>query len=351
MNKETSVLTIGPSLVDFEFNLTGKSERYDAVTKYLEVNPGEWKLIPQEEQLEEIIELLLGQKLPTGLDDILALQKQHNFEITAGSSNLGVLAALDQKDRTNSTFMSAVGKNNISIDPFSSFFSRSLDNYGIKHLKSEIHGKNPIGIVLSMVDKPDKILLTHPGVGYEVESSLCKPKDFNLLHVEAYELRDGKIADTIDYLIKNTDSKVSIGLGNSKIINGKLKTKILSYIEQGKVDILMANEYEITELLDLKKELLSVEEISQLNIKYKIPHIMITLGERGISAFSNGKFAYSKAQEAINIKNTSGAGDTAAGVFISGILNNHELPDILKNATYYASRVLEIYGNKLPKGR
>jgi sugar/nucleoside kinase (ribokinase family) len=78
---------------------------------------------------------------------------------------------------------------------------------------------------------------------------------------------------------------------------------------------------------------------------------MITLGKRGISAFSNGQFAYSKAQEVRNIKNTSGAGDTAAGVFISGILNNQGLPEILKSATYYASRVLETYGNKLPEGR
>jgi sugar/nucleoside kinase (ribokinase family) len=351
MSKESSVLTIGPSLVDFEFNLTEKKQQYDNITKYLNVSPGEWKLIPQEEELKDIIEILIGQKLPTELDKILALQKDNCFELTAGSTNLGVLAALNKKQRVNSTFVSTIGTDGKSIDPLSSFFSNSLKKYGINHQKSVICGRNPTGIVLSMNNQTDKILLTHPGVSYNLDLPSIKSTDFEVLHVEAYELREGKIAETIDNLINEAGIKVSIGLGNYKIIDVKLKSKILNYIEQGKVDILLANEQEIIKLLGLEKESISVDEISQLYLRYKIPHIMITLGERGITAFNNTKFAYSKAQEVDNIKNTSGAGDTAAGVFISGIIDNQELPQILKDATYYAARVLEVYGNKLPNGR
>lgn len=350
MGKEniSSILTIGPSLVDFHFNLTGKNERYNEVTKYLDIGPGEWKLIPEEEELQHILRLLLGQNLPTELDDILALQNKYQFELATGSTNLGVLSALDKDQRLNSTFMSTIGTDGKSIDPLSSFFTNSLESYGIKHRKLVVPGKNPTGIVLSMNNQIDRILLTYPGISYDLDLPPNEVKNFDLLHIDAYELRDGKIAQTIDNIINNTDIKVAVGLGNYKIIEGKLKTKILNYIDQGKVNILLGNEQEIIELLGFEKSSLSLEEISQLDLKNKVPHIMITLGERGIAAFSNGNFAYSKAQEVSNIKNTSGAGDTAAGVFISGILKNQELPEILKKSTYCAARVLEMYSNKLP---
>ncbi len=50
---------------------------------------------------------------------------------------------------------------------------------------------------------------------------------------------------------------------------------------------------------------------------------------------------------ATQIVNTSGAGDTAAGVFFAGLLAGDAADDVLRRATDLAARVLQVRSSRL----
>jgi sugar/nucleoside kinase (ribokinase family) len=49
--------------------------------------------------------------------------------------------------------------------------------------------------------------------------------------------------------------------------------------------------------------------------------------------------------------NSTGAGDIAAGVFLSGILNNEPIKKTLSLAAYYSALVLKAYNGRFTNGR
>lgn len=354
MTKEQKVASIGPGMVDMAFDMTKRPQEYQTALEILETQPGGWRSIEDSQQFNELMELLIGRILPKTLEDLVSLQTEKQFELIAGSSNLGTLVALTETLRRQSAFISAVGSSDGKIpDYLSRFFTRSLQTLGITHYYEVHKGCSPTGVVLGMKDENDKVLAIYPGVMSELSvfpETVCQP---DVVQVDAYELRKQPIGRVIEKTIISGRYKIALGLGNPAILKGGLRDQVLSYIQNSRLTFLTGNEQEFIQLLGISTSHLEKDIFGEIAGELPVPHVLITLDERGLVALHQGKVHFQAAFPVpkTEIINTSGAGDTAAGVFIAGILEGTEIQTILRESVYFASQVLKLPGSRLPTGR
>ncbi len=350
MSKE--LITLGPALVDVVADLTRRPQDYYAILDGLHAGPGDWVPIADEYQLNQILGIL-GQQLAFSLSqDFFALAQTPQISIEAGSTGLGMVSAFTPNQRRQTSVVTSIGSpDGQQPDQISTFFSSAVKDLGARHDTVPVRGINPIGLVLATADSTDKVLANFAGVAHELPwlpESVQSPR---VLHIDAYELREGTLAQRANELIRSGTAPIALGLGNPQIIHGKLKAKIQEYVNDGLITYLMGNSEEYRLAFDLGPTDLEPAKLPQLGLQTKVPHILITLGAEGMAAFDRGQFAHVESKKPARIVNTSGAGDTAAGVFLSGILKNKPLEQILREATFYAAQVLGVPGNRLPEGR
>lgn len=342
------VVSIGIPLVNIEFDLHGRDDVYDQACALLGTGAGKWAPIESHATFSTAYRLLSGQTSRSRNAD--GTTYDASVIITAGSTGLDTLAALPPEQRQKSAIVSATARTEAGDeDVLSEFFSRSVGQLGLTHYKTPIQGANPSVFILSSVDRPEKAMATYPGVGQEL-SALPDNLQAKIVHVDAYELRQGPIARLISQVIDSRQFHIALGLGTANILEEPLRGKIMDYIKGGKIHILLGNHEEFKALLGAEEDIDEVTAQS-LAIRGLVPHILITLGAKGMCVFRDGEYYHQPAYPVSSVISTAGAGDTAAGVFISGILDNKPARVTLKEAAFYAAQVLTVRGSKLPDGR
>jgi sugar/nucleoside kinase (ribokinase family) len=80
-----------------------------------------------------------------------------------------------------------------------------------------------------------------------------------------------------------------------------------------------------------------------------VPYALMTFGIEGMAAHWKGRYVYAPAVELDPdlIVNTSGAGDTAAGGFVAGIVEKRDPVEVLASCTSLASDVLRTHSSRL----
>ena len=108
------------------------------------------------------------------------------------------------------------------------------------------------------------------------------------------------------------------------------------------LDIIFANEQEITSLIDAK----SFEEVILFSKQVK-KNIIITRGEKGAISISNGELIECGAQKNLNIKDLTGAGDLFAAGYLHGIINNLSIKECLIKGTELSSKIIQKIGARI----
>jgi fructokinase len=105
-------------------------------------------------------------------------------------------------------------------------------------------------------------------------------------------------------------------------------------------DVLKVNEDELAELLDRPVTLTRIEEAArELSQRTQCPTICVTAGSAGAGILRNGSWCWVDAQ-AINVRDTIGAGDSFLAAVIHGLLaKSDSLTEILRFATRLAAYV------------
>ena len=93
---------------------------------------------------------------------------------------------------------------------------------------------------------------------------------------------------------------------------------------QNKLDIIFANEQEITSLIDAK----SFKEIVTFSKQIK-KNVVITRGDKGALSILDNELIECDAQKNLNIKDLTGAGDLFAAGYLHGIINNLSVKESL----------------------
>ena len=137
---------------------------------------------------------------------------------------------------------------------------------------------------------------------------------------------------------KAAGRKVSFTLSDSFCIS-RHRDDFLRLIEDGKIDILFANEAEIVELAGKADFDEAVAEVSPY-----VPILVVTRSEKGAIAVEDGARARVRAEKIDALVDTTGAGDLFAAGFLVGQARGLDLEQSLKLGAIAAAEVIQHYG-------
>ena len=315
---------IAPALSDILF--LSDDYTYHKLLELLKLSPGDWYPVSSIEEFENIL-----LRLP--LKDQLPL----NQSMKAGSSILDAISAFPRELREQSCMVTSAGNSNNSISQQSiNTFTITATRLGIHHKTIITNGSNPVGLVLTSEHSPEKVLLTYKGVSHQLRIS-SEELDSEYLLIDAYELTEGQIAESIDSLIRSKKYKVVLSLGNVSILKGKLLLQLQEYVKSNMIHCLSGNKDEFDKICP---QLRTYADIRNVDLFNHVPYILLTLGKKGLVGFFHNEMIFHKAYPSKKIISTSGAGDIALGVFVSGIIKKVHHDKIMKDCAYYASRIL-----------
>ena len=190
------------------------------------------------------------------------------------------------------------------------------DSYLIDYLKENGINRDLVSLeedhtghaIIQVAKDGSNAIIVEPGVNHKISNEFIS-KSINNFGAGDYIVLQNEISN-LNYAIEASHKK-----GMISILNPSPITESLSMVNLGFVDYLILNEIEL--LMIAKKETID-EGIEELNKLYPSLKIVLTLGDKGSKYFSSEE---SFSIESLKIKpiDTSGAGDTFCGYFVSGL--------------------------------
>ena len=171
----------------------------------------------------------------------------------------------------------------------------------------------------------------------DVGSDVIKRSEIILL--EGYLWDEGEPKKAFDKAINNAN-KVAMSLSDQFCVD-RHKPHFLNLV-QNKLDIIFANEQEITSLIEAKNFDEVINFSKQLN---KL--VIVTRGEKGAVAIKGKEVVESGVQKNLKIVDLTGAGDLFAAGFLHGYVNKLSTTECLEKGTEMSSKVIQQIGARL----
>jgi len=137
---------------------------------------------------------------------------------------------------------------------------------------------------------------------------------------------------------RDAGRRVAFSLSDAFVI-GRHRADFLSLIGDGLVDILFANEAEITSLVELENFEAAVAEVSR-----QVPLLVVTRGPAGAIAMRAGERFEVAAEPIDRVVDTTGAGDLFAAGFLAGQAQGRTVEASLHMGAVAAAEVISHYG-------
>jgi sugar/nucleoside kinase (ribokinase family) len=234
-----------------------------------------------------------------------------------------------------------IGK--ISNDDFGNKYEDGLKKENVEYFYTKKKEELPTGTCLILVT-PDseRTMCTFLGIAgkineNDVDSSAIKKSQ--LIFLEGYLWDEGEPKKAFDKAISYAD-RVAMSLSDQFCVE-RHKAHFLNLVKN-KLDLIFANEQEMTSLIEAKKFDEVVNFSKELN---KL--IVITRGEKGAIVINGKKIFESEIQKNLNIKDLTGAGDLFAAGFLHSYINNLSMEICLTKGTEMASKVIQQIGARL----
>ncbi len=164
-------------------------------------------------------------------------------------------------------------------------------------------------------------------------------KNSDLVFLEGYLWDEGEPKKAFDKAI-NYSKKIAMSLSDLFCVE-RHKKNFLDLVKN-KLDIVFANEQEISSLIDAK----SFDEIISFSKEIK-KEIVITRGEKGAISIYDNQVIECDAQKNLNIKDLTGAGDLFAAGYLHGMINKFDYKDRLTKGTELSSKVIQKIGGRI----
>ena len=171
----------------------------------------------------------------------------------------------------------------------------------------------------------------------DIDESIIKNSEITFL--EGYLWDEGEPKKAFDKAITYSN-KVAMSLSDLFCVE-RHKEHFLE-LAKNKLDIIFANEQEITSLIDAN----SFEEIVTFSKQIK-KNVVITRGDKGALSILNNELIECEAQKNLNIKDLTGAGDLFAAGYLHGIINNLSIKECLIKGTELSSKIIQKIGARI----
>ena len=137
---------------------------------------------------------------------------------------------------------------------------------------------------------------------------------------------------------RSAGTRVAFTLSDGFVVE-RHRADFVRLIEEGKIDILFANEQEFLHLAQATDLDPAIEAFAG-----KVPTLVVTRSEHGALACSGGERARVHAEPIEKLVDTTGAGDLFAAGFLAGQAKGKSLEDSLRLGAIAASEVIQHYG-------
>jgi len=234
-----------------------------------------------------------------------------------------------------------IGK--ISDDEFGSKYEKGLISENVEFFYLKKKETLPTGTCLILVT-PDseRTMYTYLGTAgkineNDVNTNAIKQSDLVLL--EGYLWDKGEPKKAFDKAINNAN-KVAMSLSDQFCVD-RHKPHFLDLVKN-KLDIVFANEKEISSLIEAKNFHQVINFSKELN---KL--VVITRGEKGSIAINGDEVFENDIQKNLKIVDLTGAGDLFAAGFLHGYINKLSTKECLVKGTEMSSRIIQKIGARI----
>ena len=234
-----------------------------------------------------------------------------------------------------------IGK--ISEDRLGQKYEDGLKKEKVNYLYNKKKESVPTGSCLILIT-PDseRTMCTYLGTAgkindQDIDESIIKNSEITFL--EGYLWDEGEPKKAFDKAITYSN-KVAMSLSDLFCVE-RHKEHFLE-LAKNKLDIIFANEQEITSLIDAN----SFEEIVTFSKQIK-KNVVITRGDKGALSILNNELIECEAQKNLNIKDLTGAGDLFAAGYLHGIINNLSIKECLIKGTELSSKIIQKIGARI----
>ena len=164
-------------------------------------------------------------------------------------------------------------------------------------------------------------------------------KNSEITFLEGYLWDEGEPKKAFDKAIKYS-KKTAMSLSDLFCVE-RHKPHFLNLV-QNNLDIIFANEQEISSLIDAK----SFEEVISFSKQTK-KNIIITRGDKGAISINKDEIFECNAKKNLNIKDLTGAGDLFAAGYLHGVINHLSIRESLIKGTELSSKIIQKIGARI----
>ena len=234
-----------------------------------------------------------------------------------------------------------IGK--VSDDEFGSNYEDGLKQENVEYFYSKKKEELPTGTCLILVT-PDseRTMCTFLGIAGKINENDVSSdaiKKSEIIFLEGYLWDEGEPKKAFDKAINNAN-KVAMSLSDLFCVD-RHKPHFLNLVKN-KLDIIFANEQEITSLIEAK----NFDEVINFSKQLK-KLVVVTRGEKGAVAINGNEVVESDIQKNLKIVDLTGAGDLFAAGFLHGYINKLPTKECLEKGTEMSSRVIQQIGARL----
>jgi sugar/nucleoside kinase (ribokinase family) len=239
----------------------------------------------------------------------------------------------------------------VAADQLGEIFIHDIRALGVEFLTPARSGGAPTGRCLILVT-PDaqRTMNTFRGAAHELDAGALDAEQIRgaaILYLEAYLWRSAGPRAAMDQamaIAHEAGRKVAFTLSDIACIKPH-RAEMIAMLEAGAIDLLFANENEITELADIADRERAIAAIQD-----KVPLLVVTCGSEGALAVEGGRRASVPiARLGTGVVDTTGAGDLFAAGFLVGQAQGRSLEDSLRIGAIAAAEVISHFGAR-PEG-
>ncbi len=164
-------------------------------------------------------------------------------------------------------------------------------------------------------------------------------KNSDLVFLEGYLWDEGDPKKAFDKAI-DYSKKIAMSLSDQFCVD-RHKPHFLNLVKN-KLDIIFANEGEITSLINAK----NFNEVISFGKELK-KHLVITRGDKGAISIHDDKIIEIGAKKNLKIVDLTGAGDLFAAGYLHGYINQFTQKECLEKGTDLSSKIIQQFGARI----
>jgi fructokinase len=234
-----------------------------------------------------------------------------------------------------------IGK--ISDDEFGTKYEEGLKKESVEYFYTKKREELPTGTCLILIT-PDseRTMCTFLGTAGKINEddvSSDAVKNSEIIFLEGYLWDEGEPKKAFNKAINNAN-KVAMSLSDLFCVD-RHKPHFLNLVKN-KLDIIFANEQEITSLIEAK----DFNEVVNFSKQLK-KLIVVTRGEKGAVAIQGEEVIETGIKQNLKILDLTGAGDLFAAGFLHGYVNKFSIYESLEKGTEMSSKVIQQIGARL----